>query len=280
VLERRVVAQGRARMAQLFFRRVLQPIVATFAISSIAYVAWSSSPPLQAFVDARYATIFPEPTRTPLPTATPTPRPQMMPESVDPRTLTFPKGCEHSGGFNVCDGSAGMNFLARWKAAQEAPGVAGGLLGNPIGPLNRTNNTQYFEKGRMEYHAEVTDERNRVLYGLLAEMILRQLPEYTDIRQNFGGPVAPDSNKGMYVESTGHHISPEFLDVYNRFGREQWWGYPITEPYALGSVRVQWFQRARLEVNTGPGGPIGQVRVADVGSEYVTKVLNIDLYKP
>ncbi len=50
-----------------------------------------------------------------------------------------------------------------------------------------------------------------------------------------------------YFEETGHFVSGVFLDYFNKNGRLEIFGYPITEPFMDQGVRVQYFQKARME---------------------------------
>jgi len=50
-----------------------------------------------------------------------------------------------------------------------------------------------------------------------------------------------------YYPQTGHALSFAFLDYYEAQGREEVFGYPISEPFLERGLIVQYFQQARME---------------------------------
>ncbi len=100
---------------------------------------------------------------------------------------------------------------------------------------------QYFERARMEYHAEHVGTPYSVLLGLFGR-------ELTGGRQFPVGPVAP----GRVFRETGYTVFGKFLQYWENWGGLPVFGYPISESYVEtfpdGSRRaIQWFERARLE---------------------------------
>ena len=100
---------------------------------------------------------------------------------------------------------------------------------------------QYFERARMEYHAENAGTPYAVLLGLLA----RELTGYQPFPV---GPAAP----GRLFPETGYTVFGKFLEYWNKRGGLAVFGYPISESFVQtqpdgSSLAVQWFERARLE---------------------------------
>lgn len=52
-----------------------------------------------------------------------------------------------------------------------------------------------------------------------------------------------------YYAETGHTVEAPFLTFFQDYGGIQIFGYPITEKLVIDNVTVQYFQRARMEVN-------------------------------
>jgi hypothetical protein len=74
------------------------------------------------------------------------------------------------------------------------------------------------------------------------------------------------SQSEQYFLETGHTVRGEFLDYFNTRGGLRVFGFPITEEFTLNGRRVQYFQRARMELN--PAKPAGQrVSLGVLGEE-------------
>jgi hypothetical protein len=116
--------------------------------------------------------------------------------------------------------------------------------------------TQHFERQRFEYHPEHAGPYD-VQLGRLGDAYLRHTG-----RDWHHMPQA-DPHADHYAPATGHAIAPEFYAYYRSAGvsfgdvgiseRESLalFGYPISEPFTenVGNqqLRVQYFERARLE---------------------------------
>lgn len=129
-------------------------------------------------------------------------------------------------------------FLDFWRANGQLY-----RLGTPITEALEEDGrpVQYFERARLEYHAEVSGTPFAVQLGLLGR-------ELTASEQFPVGPLAA----GQLFPPTGYTVFGKFLDEWNTWGGKDAFGYPISESYVTtlpdGSRRaVQWFERARLE---------------------------------
>jgi hypothetical protein len=61
-----------------------------------------------------------------------------------------------------------------------------------------------------------------------------------------------------YFEEAKHYVCKEFLDYFETRGQLEIFGYPLSEPFndeAHGGVRVQYFQRARMEYHPDNPSP-------------------------
>lgn len=56
-----------------------------------------------------------------------------------------------------------------------------------------------------------------------------------------------------YYAETGHNVEAPFLTFFQDYGGVQIFGYPITEKIVIDNVSMQYFQRARMEVNAEGG---------------------------
>jgi hypothetical protein len=157
---------------------------------------------------------------------------------------------------NLCD-----VFEDYWNATGGLP-IFGYPLTEAEPELNldtgETYETQYFERERMEYRADLAGTPYEVLLGRLGNEVLLELgTDWWDF------PKA-DPDEDHYFEETGQAIAPEFYDYWSSHGldfgdegvsfRESLalFGYPIspaqveTNPDG-DTVLTQWFERARFE---------------------------------
>jgi uncharacterized protein YkwD len=116
--------------------------------------------------------------------------------------------------------------LAGWPISNEV--IEGGLK------------VQYFERVRMEHHPELAAKGYTVLLTRLgAEMVpagnLARIRAFTS------------STSKVYYPQTGHSLSAPFLKFWRDRGGVETFGYPISEPVWEGGLKVQWFERARME---------------------------------
>lgn len=101
---------------------------------------------------------------------------------------------------------------------------------------------QYFERARLEWHAET----NSVAAGLLG----RWAAERNDSAAFVAIAAAPAG--ANWFPEVGHSLSGGFLDFWQRNGGLATFGYPISEPFEElnndGQMRtVQYFERSRFE---------------------------------
>ncbi len=70
-------------------------------------------------------------------------------------------------------------------------------------------------------------------------------------------PVRSQSTFGTgfrYFTETGHNVQGEFLAFFDRYGGVAAFGLPRTEEFSRGGLKVQYFQRARMELH--PNNPV------------------------
>ncbi|MGH2560553.1 MAG: sortase [Thermomicrobiales bacterium] len=80
---------------------------------------------------------------------------------------------------------------------------------------------------------------------------------------NFRSRGEPENNRVHFDETTGHTISGRILGSYEDFGGAEHLGRPLSESYVAGGMRVQWFERGRLQWRLGND----RVALAPVGLE-------------
>jgi hypothetical protein len=95
-----------------------------------------------------------------------------------------------------------------------------------------------------------------------------------------GAPAYAQSSGSEYFTDTGHYVSGDFLSYYRSVPNASLlFGFPITEAYPKNGVTVQYFQRARFELN--PNLPAGQrVRLTPVGRELYTPGERLNISDP
>lgn len=123
---------------------------------------------------------------------------------------------------------------------------------------------QYFERVRMEYHPDLKDTPYEVQFGLLGNetMVERGLLD------SKGQPLVPAAKAenplpggrdNVFFAETGHNLSGLFLEAWKRQGGLSIIGFPRTAVYEERGrdgalLKVQYFERARLELHTGRDG--------------------------
>ena len=82
-----------------------------------------------------------------------------------------------------------------------------------------------------------------------------------------GTPVTTaQSSSYQFFPETGHTVSGDFLNFFNAHGGLRTLGYPITDPFDWNGMRVQYFQRARMELH--PENPYSyRVQLGLLGDE-------------
>jgi uncharacterized protein YkwD len=97
---------------------------------------------------------------------------------------------------------------------------------------------QYFERMRMEYHPELASR------GITVQ-ITRLGAELAPQSARIGAFTSTKSK--VYFPETGHSMSAPFLKYWRDHGSLETFGYPLSEPVWEGGLKVQWFERARME---------------------------------
>lgn len=136
----------------------------------------------------------------------------------------------------------GFGFLAYWK---EHGSVTN--LGWPVSEEFQENGqtVQFFERGVLEYHPENQDPFRVLLRALGSEA--------DETGPAVSSDTAPDDG-AQYFAETGHWISGKFIKSWQKNGGLMQFGFPIGEATLEttsegGSQLVQWFERARFELN-------------------------------
>lgn len=156
-------------------------------------------------------------------------------------------------------------FPAAAATPDEKPGVApqfyrywlqsrgATYIGQPITPAFTEGSKiyQYFERARLEY--DTTQPSNQpITLGLLGR-------ELTAPRQN-EKPFQPlnawellaitSDEVRRYYPETGFVLDPDFLNFWLSQGGLGFFGFPISQPFEEGGYKVQYFERARLELHS------------------------------
>jgi hypothetical protein len=130
----------------------------------------------------------------------------------------------------------------------------GGLaqFGYPISQARIENGylVQWTERQRLEHHPEHAGTRFEVLLGLLG----RELTDgYDGPRFQALGDNGESSLQqlqpvgGLLFGETGHFVAEDFFEYWQANGAVPVFGYPISNEFTSGGLRVQWFERARFE---------------------------------
>ena len=93
---------------------------------------------------------------------------------------------------------------------------------------------------------------------LLAGLIAGSFPTHVALAQQ---PPPP-----QYFQATQHNVAGDFLSFFNQHGGLKVFGYPITEAFDWQGRRVQYFQKARMELHPENPDPY-RVQLGLVGDE-------------
>jgi LPXTG-site transpeptidase (sortase) family protein len=157
------------------------------------------------------------------------------------------------------------NFRTFWQ-------LKGGLaiFGFPISEVFLENGvpTQYFERARLEWHAD----RALVEGGLLGRWALPDDPTQPAL-QPVGGT---DNPALLFFPQTGHTLGGGFKDFWLNRGGLPVFGYPLSEEFQENnpqdgqSYTVQYFERARFEYH--PDLPVEfQVELGQLGRQFLAQ---------
>ncbi|NWJ45231.1 MAG: hypothetical protein HXX08_05055 [Chloroflexi bacterium] len=164
--------------------------------------------------------------------------------------------------FPITQHYSGFGFLAYWRTHGSVLN-----LGYPISEefQEKGMTVQYFERGVLEYHPE-----NPTEYSVLLRALGREAGE---AEPAIDGTNTPD-DQAQYYPETGHWISGAFVKAWTNGGGVMQFGYPIAEAYQDGSKLIQWFERARFEVDTSKPNQLVMLglvgRESSVSKGYLT----------
>ena len=144
-------------------------------------------------------------------------------------------------------------FLAFWES-HDGPEIFGPPITGIV--LEANVPVQYFERGRLEFRS------GAVTTGALGR-------ERTRWRTFPAGRPTHVRAGGQFFVETSHSVSGPFLRFWREHDGATIFGPPLSEPIwepvGTSSVRVQYFERARLE--QGPAGSGTAIRVSPIGRE-------------
>src|SRR5262249_46270310 len=117
---------------------------------------------------------------------------------------------------------------------------------------------QWTERQRLEYHPEYAGSDYEVLLGLLGRELtnglngprFRSTVSINDKQPPNGGTGGGQGNgQSLSFKETGHTIDGLFLQYWQAHGSLRIFGYPISNVYTDGTLQIQWFERARMEIH-------------------------------
>ncbi len=161
-------------------------------------------------------------------------------------------------GHNLTNAQGFLNF---WRAHDGER-----LLGAPVTEVVTENGmlVQYFERGRLELHAEV--DGMPIMRGRVGA-------EYAEaLWRTFKAPALHIvGSSARTFEITGHTLNEPFLDFWEQNGGVEALGYPVSEPLweYIGNrvLLVQYFERVRLEYQPLGNDTLGEIHISDLGRD-------------
>ncbi len=172
---------------------------------------------------------------------------------------------------NLCAG-----FEAYWEKF-------GGLniFGMPVTEEFQENGVtvQYFERARFEWHPGAWPAHYDVLLGLLGDEVTAGRTDTP-----FQATTANSSSDCTYFAQTSHNLCGTFKQYWDQFGGLAVYGYPISEAFQeknpdTGQVyTVQYFERARMELQPGAWPAHLNVLLGRLGSQVLAMKYGAELY--
>ena len=141
----------------------------------------------------------------------------------------------------------GKGLTNGFFVAVAADGTLREVAGDAVGAMY----IQVFENGALGFDRRLvgTAHERWAVQPLLVAQILRTPGGALD---GIAPPVE-SSGEGLYFPQTGHNVSGEFLEPFNRGGIDVF-GYPITEAFnEVPGFESQYFQRLKLRKNLATG---------------------------
>lgn len=137
------------------------------------------------------------------------------------------------------------------------------LLGYPLTePFQLAGRqVQYFERARLELHPEFAGTDREIQFGLLGSFIARD-----QTWEPQPAPTGNDPNR-TYFHQTGQYLGGPFRDFWHAHGGMLQFGSPISPEITEGGKTVQYFERARMELNLVSGGESFWVGLGRLGAE-------------
>ncbi len=201
----------------------------------------------------------PVPTAPPLPTPAPSPfanaAPPFLPVSDPGPGVDGPKNWYFPVTSHTLNDQIG--FLTYWLNHGSVT-----VLGFPLSEVYTDGDTgfqsQYFERGVLEYHPKNLDPY---------KVEIRSLGREAGQVQPAIVPGQPPSAGSTFYPQTGHWLDARFAAFWQSQGGLAQFGYPIGEPVTQADGKVvQWFERARFEYTLSATG-YPQVLLGLVGHE-------------
>ncbi len=122
---------------------------------------------------------------------------------------------------------------------------------------------QYFERVRMEYHSDLTGTPYEVQFGLLGNETMVEQGLLDKQGRPLAAAVQPEKPSNVidntFFADTAHNLGGPFLAAWQKNGGLAIIGFPKSTVYdTLGGdgspLKVQYFERARMELHTRPDG--------------------------
>src|SRR5689334_13772177 len=104
-----------------------------------------------------------------------------------------------------------------------------------------------------------------ILCVSLLWLLVYSLPTSTFAAKTFPSTTSSSNPPSVYIAETGHNIGPSVKTFYDRNGGATIFGRPLTEVITENGVQVQYFDRARFELQNG--GQIGLTRLGSLTTE-------------
>ena len=142
------------------------------------------------------------------------------------------------------------------------------LIGQPLAPpyTEGAKVYQYFERARLEYDTTLPSDQliGRGLLGREVTASRQQEPAFQPLNDWELLAITSEETR-RYFPATGFSLAPEFVDYWQNQNGLALFGYPISRLLDESGLKVQYFERARLELHTE--GTIPVIMLGMLGQE-------------
>ncbi len=150
------------------------------------------------------------------------------------------------------------------------------IIGQPLGAAFMSNGklVQYFERARLEWEVNQPPVDQYISRGLLGWEFVAQRRSEEPFIPLSASEIAGLSteNRANYFSATNFYLDSDFTAFWQNKGGLAAFGYPISRPFIEDGLKVQYFERAELQLYPGKHGQKSNILVGLLGSRRWSQI--------